>query len=600
LVVLALFATLILALASVVSPVRADDDKRGISGTVVGIDSTSLRIAARTGVKIVFIDADTEIKNGRKRFTLSSISRGDKISASVEELNQNQFLARKISVRTKKGSSKIQHMTGVVIKRINNRSFTLATRDGRSRDIELEDDDANEAPEIAEVVTTIVEADPKTGKAKAKQVERVERIVQRLEDRLSKQVDKAKASVLRKIIDENSRQHLDTLNQTLDLVEAEAREKIETALEKFRTDYAAVAERVGNAPPEETYAGVIAEITGSSFEVSSTSGDGSRAFTVTAETDIVIVGIDPASTADLEPGQTVTVSFVPNVDESDAAPFASVIEAVPPALPPVVADAIEDLSDGVVEGEITSIEDQDDPGSTIVIVEEDETGDTIGVEVTPDTDVIVDGQPGTTDDLEAEQQIEVTVEEDGVTADSIVATSETTSETPESFSGVVTAVDADRRVIVVAPPVGEAIRLTVDDAAVITIDGVSASLTDVLPQDLVLETSTYVSTDSTAFRLAVARPTSVGSGDENDPETTPTVDPTVTPGSGGTSPTSTPFSIRGFVQSFEGDVLVFDGMTLPKSAGFSLPSGAGIGSEVDFVFTIAPDGSVVLSGIQLP
>ena len=47
--------------------------------------------------------------------------------------------------------------------------------------------------------------------------------VERLVEALDREVDEARAKVLKKIIDENARQHLNTLNATLDQVQAEAR-----------------------------------------------------------------------------------------------------------------------------------------------------------------------------------------------------------------------------------------------------------------------------------------------------------------------------------------------------------------------------------------
>ena len=600
---LALFAAAVLMILSTAIPVRADDDDddRGINGTVMSVSSTSLRVAIKSGVRTLFIDAETRIKNGSREMSLEDIKTGDRISASVERLAENQILANKIKVKGKSSKSRIRHHTGVVIER-DSRSFHLASRDGRSVKIELKDDDDDDAPEVAEVVTAIVEIDPDTGSLVANQIEHVEQIVQRLEAALSTEVDLAKAEVLKKIIDESARQHLDTLNQTLDQVQAEAHEKIEAALVKFRTDYAEVAERVGNAAPEETYNGVIAEISSSSIRVSSTTGNGSRSFQISDSTDILLTGVQNASTADLDLGQSVVISFAPVTDGSEADPTALLIEAVPPALPPIVADAIGELSEDVVQGDITVVEEQDEPGSTIIIIEEAGTGDTVGVEVTEDTVITVDGESGTTGDLEAGQQAEVTVGEDGVTADTVVVTTGSSAATQESLSGVLTAIDPSRRVIVIAPAVGEPIRLTVAADATITLDGGLVTLNELQTQDLVLNTSNYLPADGVATRLAVVRPATVQEPIEETTETPAGADPDPQePVSGGDESSGpAPFSIRGFVKSFDGNFIVFDGITLPKSSGLTLPEGVSEGSEVDLVFAIASDGSVVLTGIQAP
>ncbi len=584
-------------LATAIAPGQAtaddDDDRRGINGTVISVGDTSMRVAVRSGLKTVFVDADTRIRNGREDFPFSSISRGDRISASVEPLSDGQLLAKKIRVRGKSSSKQVQHLTGVVIERDED-SIRLASRNGRSVEIEFDDDD--DRPEIADVVTAIVENDLATGRLKARQIDRVDRIVQKLEKALEKQVDKAKASVLRKIIDESARQHLDTLNQTLDQVEDEAKEKIQAALMKFRRDYADLAERVGNAPPEESYRGVISELTSDSIRVSSNTGDGFRLFSIDGSTGIVVGENSSASLTDLELGRTVTVSFAPLADGESGDPLALTITAEPPALPPVVADAIEDMTDNVVEGEVIVVEDDATSDSVVVIVDEDDSGDTVGVEVTSDTEVIVDGEEGDADDLGPEQRVELTVGEDGVTADTVVVTTEQPGRSGEAkvethIAGVVTAVDADRNTIMVAPPVGEPLRLTVDSATVITVASKEPSLYGISANDMVLGTSKYIESTFVLTRLAVTPTQSAPAAGEN--------------GSGGSgqgaenaSGNAAPFSIVGVLKSFDDDVMVFDGMTLPKSSGIELPEGVAAGNSVELLFTTTSDGAVVLTGIQ--
>lgn len=379
----------------------------------------------------------------------------------------------------------------------------------------------------------------------------------------------------------------------------EAREKIATALDKFRVDYAAVAERVGNAPPQESYEGVIAEITSSSLRVSSTTGDGSRSFAISIGTAIVIAGVENPSTVDLVLGQTVDVSFVPLGDGSGADPVALAIEVVPSALPPVIADAIEELSEDVVQGEITVVEGQEPSGSTVVIVEEAGSGDTIGVEVTPDTVITVDGESATASDLQADQQVEVIVEEDGVTAGSLVVTTLPPAAAEVTISGVVTAIDPIRRTIVIAPTTGDALRLSVPGTATITLDGVSVSLDNLQPADMVLNTSRYLPGENAVTRLAASRPVTEQptAPEQSGTEPQATAEPAPQDAGSGGTPGPVPFTIKGFVKSFDGDIIVFDGVTLPKSAGFALPEGVAEGSEVDLVFTIAEDGSVVLTEV---
>ena len=60
------------------------------------------------------------------------------------------------------------------------------------------------------------------------------------------------------------------------------------------------------------------------------------------------------------------------------------------------------------------------------------------------------------------------------------------------------------------------------------------------------------------------------------------------------------FSISGLLKSLDGNAFVFEGMTLPKSSGLSLPEGVSEGSTVDLVFTIAEDGTVILTDILAP
>lgn len=587
---LALLVSSTMAVLPAVSPARADDDDRGVSGTILKITNNFVKIAGKNGLKLVQVDSGTEIVDGDEEITLSDIHTGDKASAQVVQGTDGRYTATKLRIRSKSRSKKIEHITGVVIER-DDYSFTIAKRNGRPAKVHIDDDD--EAPDIADVVTTIVEEDVATGDLQAMQIELVEQIVQKLEASLASEVDAAKAEVLRKIIDESARQHLDTLNQTLDQVEVEAREKIEAALEKFRTDYAALAERVGNAPPEESYGGVISELTGTAVTVSSTTGEGSRSFEITSETGIVIEGVENASTVDLVLGQMVTVSFIPEEEGSVAAPLALVITAQPPALPPEVTDAIDELSDGVVTGDIKIIED-DGSGEVVIIIEETGTGDSIGVEVPSDTNITIDGEAGTPDDLQPDQNVEVTVGDDGVTADSVVVNSEPPAAGETTMSGMITGIDPTRRVILIAPPSGDPHRLTVVADPVITLNGATATLDSVKLQDVVLESSRHMPDTMTVTRLALGRTVSTQQASSGgSAAATPT--PTPTP-SAGTTPSS--FTVRGFLKTFNADYMVVDGVSLPTNIGLSMPEGIAEGSAVDMLFSIEADGSIVLVGIQ--
>jgi hypothetical protein len=155
-----------------------------------------------------------------------------------------------------------------------------------------------------------------------------------------------------------------------------------------------------------------------------------------------------------------------------------------------------------------------------------------------------------------------------------------------SLSGIVIAVDPVRRVIVVAPPQGEELRLTVDMGAVITNTGAVVKLNDVEAGTIVLATSKYLPASGVVTRLALAYPSS--SSPDNGQQ------------GGGSSGGSSvnPFKIRGVLKAVDDSSFIFEGMTLPKDSGLTLPDGVTEGSSVDMVFTIAPDGSVVLSGLQ--
>jgi hypothetical protein len=585
--VLALFIASTMTVLPAVQSARADDDDRRVSGTVLRITDNSLKIAGKNGLKLVYIDSATEIVDGDEPIRRSDIHTGDKASARVVQGGDGRYTATKLRIRNKSRSKKIEHITGVVIER-GDHSFTIAKRDGRPAKVHVDDDE--EAPEIADVVTAIVEEDVATGDLQAMQIELVEQIVRKLEASLASEINEAKAEVLRKIIDESARQHLDVLNQTLDEVEAEAQEKIEAALEKFRTDYAAVAERVGNAPPEESYTGVISELTGSTITISSTTGDGSRTFEITGETGIVIEGVDVASLVDLVLGQMVTVSFIPEAEGSVEPPLALVMTAQPPALPPEVTDAIDELSDGVVTGEITIVED-DGSGEVVIVITDNETGETVGVSVTPESNITIDGQSGSPADLEPEQNVEVTVADDGVTAENVVVDSGKPVVGETQMSGMITGIDPTRRVILVAPPSGAPLRLTVVADAVITLNGAVTTLNAVQLQGVVLETSRYMPGAMTVSRLALARTVQTQQATSGG-SVTPTPTPTPAPASPST------FTVRGFMKTYNADYMVVDGISLPTNIGISMPESVPDGSEVDMLFRIEPDGRIVLVGIQ--
>ena len=166
---LATFVALALvAFALVVSSTTASaqgNGKRGINGTVMRVDQTSLRVAIKSGLKTVFVDADTRIKERRDVIAIGDIEPGDRISATVTEIGNDQLLARKISVRGKSTERQVQHLTGVVIEQ-GEGSVVLASRNGNT--VEIDVPEGEEPPAISDVVTTIVENDLATGRLKAR------------------------------------------------------------------------------------------------------------------------------------------------------------------------------------------------------------------------------------------------------------------------------------------------------------------------------------------------------------------------------------------------------------------------------------------------
>lgn len=489
----------------------AAGDIAAVFGTVLNVEAPFVLLATDDDVVKMSVDDETVIKIGDISAGINDIATGDRIAATAVEQPDGTLLGKNVLVRPRDGIQ-VRHVVGIVIASGDGKT-TILDRDGNTVTFDLPP--GARVPEIGEAITAVTRRDLVSGRIEAKATERAERIIERLESQLDELRDRLgeeaviQAGRLRQLLEENTRRHLSALAEAAGKVKANegrvsekvrngANEKLEAARVRAAESAAKNGIEVGNIQVE----GAVGAVSEASFTLQPRGG-GEVDFTVNDKTVIVVKGAEKAKLADIKVGDFAVVDFDPEGDP--AAPVARKIKVSEPKLD---RDAAANLDIGgidYVDGVISHVE-RDvklDGVEAVVILVNDERGAKLAIKATRDTEITVNGTKATAADLKAGLRAAITLEAD-LRASSIRAY--TPNENHRNVEGVIRRIDAENRILAVAPARGEMVIVLVADDGKIEKDGHAASFGDLQINDLVLAGTRFDMTTGEIVRLIARSP----------------------------------------------------------------------------------------------
>jgi hypothetical protein len=489
----------------------AAGDIAAVFGTVLNVEAPYVMLATDDDVLKMSVDDETVIKIGDINAGINDIATGDRIAATAVEQPDGTLLGKNILVRPREGIQ-VRHVVGIVIASGDGQT-TILDRDGNTVTFDLPP--GSRVPEIGEAMTAVTRRDLVSGRIEARATERAEQIIDRLEGQLDKLRDRLEeeaviqAGRLRQLLEENTRRHLSALAEAAGKVKANegrvndkvrdgAREKLEAAQARYAGSASKYGVEVGNIQVE----GTVAAVSGGSLTLQ-LRGGGEVDFAVNDKTVIVVKGAENGKLADIKAGDFAVVNFDPEGDP--AAPVALKIKVSEPKLDRDATTNLDVSGIDYVDGVISHVE-RDvklDGVEAVVILVNDERGAKIAIKATRDTEITVNGTKATAADLKAGLRAAIKLE-DNLRATSIRAY--TPNESHRNVEGVIRRIDADNRILAIAPARGELVVVSVADDSKIEKDGHAASFADLQVNDLVLAGTRFDMITGEIVRLIARSP----------------------------------------------------------------------------------------------
>ena len=533
----------------------AAQDKPGqeaVFGTVFEVTPPdAISVVTDAGTVKLIIGLDTQLNSANAAIKVDQVAVGDRLVATATRRDDGSFLGVRVLIPQGDASKPVnRHITGVVVD-IAEGQVTVLDRDGNKITIYVPQ--GVELPAVGDAIATVAALDPKTQRFLAKAFEKVQKVVERIEDAAAKAADADKAQRLKELAQEARTRHLSAIEEARRGLEkargqvAEAADQarkagerlkeLEENLGRLNQQYKDEAQKRGEESPRARVKGTWAGADAQTFTVRTNEGELKFAYDDRTQVlgvavneegvQVVITGpgddraVPPALrevVAKLLVGAALQVEY-----QTGAAPqLALKLIFVKPELPKAVRDAIDVREKGIFTGTITLVETAKEPDGTVglVIVADDESGRKAVAGVTKTTEISVDGQPAGFDQLAAGQQAEVRFDEAVIHAaagasaaaskgllDAISIRARTrVGEEERHIAGIIREIAPNERVLVITPKDGENIKVHVDDDARILKNGAPAKFADLRPGDLVLDATRYNRLTHEIVRLVVHSP----------------------------------------------------------------------------------------------
>ena len=407
----AFISAAVLIVTVVVAPptptASAAEVKTAIFGTVAALPKRDrIDIATRSGVISLKIDEATIIRGRTGELKFSLVDAGMTVAGYYVEKKKGPF-AVTLAFVNRTQIRIFEHVVGVIIERKRS-TITVRTFTGELVVIELANDGTDQT-EVGSLIATVVERDATTGELTSTALQTAQETVKRLSESIDYEISLAQRELLKIRMSEMATVHMTRLHETLSEINVDTQARIRAAYTEFQASYEATMKEVASDSITVQMTGTVLSVFASELHVESLT-DGTRwSFGVTDSTVVELSGGAVGTIADIVAGQTVEVDAIP-ISPVDW-PIANVIRVVPddvPAPTPVPTD-------DTITGTIILI----DSGTVVVVVLDDGTDSAAALN--EDTVVIVDGEQLSVDELEAGQEVQIILADDGFSAQEVTA-----------------------------------------------------------------------------------------------------------------------------------------------------------------------------------
>ncbi|MCI0804727.1 MAG: hypothetical protein J4N96_09790 [Chloroflexi bacterium] len=408
----AFISAAVLIVTVVVAPptptASAAEVKTAIFGTVAALPKRDrIDIATRSGVISLKIEEATIIRGRTGELKFSLVDLGMTVAGYYVEKKKGP-VAVTLTFVNRTQIRIFEHVVGVIIER-NRSTITVRTFTGELVVIELAGDGSDQT-EVGSLIATVVERDATTGELTSTALQTAQETVKRLSESIDYEISLAQRELLKIRMSEMATVHMTRLHETLSEINVDTQARIRAAYTEFQASYEATMKEVASDSITVQMTGTVLSVFASELHVESLT-DGTRwSFGVTDSTVVELSGGAAGTIADIVAGQTVEVDAIP-ISPVDW-PIANVIRVVPddvPAPTPVPTD-------DTITGTIVLV----DSGTVVVVVLDDGTDGAAGLN--EDTVVIVDGEQLSVDELEAGQEVQIILADDGFSAQEVTAT----------------------------------------------------------------------------------------------------------------------------------------------------------------------------------
>ena len=412
----AFISAAVLIVTVVVAPptptASAAEVKTAIFGTVAALPKRDrIDIATRSGVISLKIDEATIIRGRTGELKFSLVDAGMTVAGYYVEKKKGPF-AVTLAFVNRTQIRIFEHVVGVIIER-NRSTITVRTFTGELVVIELANDGTDQT-EVGSLIATVVERDATTGELTSTALQTAQETVKRLSESIDYEISLAQRELLKIRMSEMATVHMTRLHETLSEINVDTQARIRAAYTEFQASYEATMKEVASDSITVQMTGTVLSVFASELHVESLT-DGTRwSFGVTDSTVVELSGGAAGTIADIVAGQTVEVDAIP-ISPVDW-PIANIIRVVPddaPAPTPVPTD-------DTITGTIILVDSGTGETDTVVVVVQDDGTDGAAA-LNEDTVVIVDGEQLSVDELEAGQEVQIILADDGFSAEEVTA-----------------------------------------------------------------------------------------------------------------------------------------------------------------------------------
>jgi hypothetical protein len=389
-----------------VAEAKRGENRIGVFGTVIHApENGTVGMITRKGALTLTIAKKTKIVTKRNGLELDEVSPGDSVTGYYVE-EDGLSVAKKLTFLADENPITIEHIIGVVIDSTDD-TVTVQTNDGDEVEIPTPDTPEGENLQEGSLVVTAVEENSETGELDVKALATAASTVEKLNDAIGNEITLAQQKLLKIRMSETASAHLTRLYATLDEIKRESQAKINAAFAEFEQNYKKSFDPADLESLRVVIEGRVLTKTEDQLVVAA-HGNGRRSYIVIPDgVEVQLVDGTQGTYLDVQPDMYVEVSAIPQTTTSS--PIARLIKIVPT---PDKNDGNKGPKDEKITGKIIVV-DNPGQGSGKVIVVGNPNGSDEAAVITDETAITG------VDTLEEGQKVEVTLGDDGISADEV-------------------------------------------------------------------------------------------------------------------------------------------------------------------------------------